>query len=236
MAKLVSRDFLLGIPRLTRPEILDSFSLSAEEMLEVEVMLSGSKTYSNVALEKLAYKTTNAGVQHILFDRATLVPIILKNKNLNPKVIPLFLKHLLSFDQGFLPFNSHYALHDLMVHKVVVADVELFKQVWRTALLVSKATFSMSPSAEVCLLPVALEAYSMAEDNAANAMSIETLLFLLSYFSKWDDLTIPRDVRVARKKILETRREEIRVWIKENLHGCDELPLSWVYKVYDLYE
>lgn len=232
MAGLIS----MSAPDLTRDEILDSFDLSAEDMLEVEVMLSGSKTYSNVVLESLAHETTNAGVQLLLLDRAKLVPMVLKNKNLNPKVVPPFLERMLSFGQGFIPYNSHHALHDLMAHKVVVADVELFKQVWHTALIFSKTTFSMSPSAEVCLLPVALDAYSTTEDNETNAMSIETLLFLLSYFSKWDDETIPREVKVVRGRILETRMEEIQVWIKANLHGCEGLPLSWVYRVYDFYE
>ena len=38
------------------------------------------------------------------------------------------------------------------------------------------------------------------------------------------------------EQIIEARREEIQEWVKVNMPDCEGLPLSWVYKVFDLYQ
>jgi hypothetical protein len=215
-----------------KDSILESFNLSAAEMSEVEAVSLKLKKYSLFELEKLTRTTTNAGVQHVLLSRPDLVLDVLNSRNLNAKVIPPFLKRMQNFKTAPLPFNGPRAIYYLVSNKLVVADVGLFKQVWSTAemMRVSQHTTKTIASDDY-LLYATLSEHSKAK---VNAMNVETLLFIFTYLNKHEDDLIS-SFKDLRSQILETRGKEIRAWVKVNIPDCEGLPLSWVYKVFDLY-
>jgi hypothetical protein len=218
--------------------ILDSFNLSARELLEIEAVsdkLMSPTPIEYKSLEKLAGLTCNAGMQYLMLDKGWLVSLVINNPNLNPEVVSHFLLRIRRIKLARYPFDITQAFHDLARNKLVISDVTLFKQFWATAGVVKRSQVPTETLAGESLLYSSMDEYSMNKQGAAHAMSIETLMFILALVSKRDVSSINPSLFSLCETILEDRREEIRAWVEVNMPEYDGLPLSWIYEVLDLY-
>ena len=225
-------------PRFVTDMVLESFNLSARELLEIEAI--SSKLMSPVPteyeyLEKLAGMTCNAGMQYLMLDKGWLVSIVINNPNLNPEVVTHFFSRIRRMKFAKYPFDITQVFHDLARNKLIISDVTLFKQLWITAGFIQGSHVQTKTIGDESLLYSSLDEYPVNNQGAAPAMSIETLLFILALVSKRNVLSINPSLFNLCETILENRREEIRTWVEVNMPDCIDLPLSWVYEVLDLY-
>ena len=226
-------------PALKRGEIIEflfaNFELSDVEKLEVRAIEKQLRNGYTSFLEDLSKTTKNAGVQYLFFYESLLVQrLIPMNKNLDPMVVLFFLENLSAVAVSVTRNVIRLIIDFLIMNEVIVADVTLFKRAWAVS-EVHKREINMETLAHNRRLYIALKTRSRAETGNVNAMSVETLLFILAKFSERDDSAIPALLRNLINEILENRREEIRVWVEKHMPDCIDLPLSWSYKLFDLY-
>ena len=214
---------------------LSSFHLSAKEQLEVAAFRRKDTDHDFVQLEELAQITSNAGIQYLMLDTSDLVAYVLRSKNLRPEIVPLLLERLLSCATSPLTASPYSALKNLILSPVIGSDVRLFKQVWVTIISSKHIASVDTPLRRVNLLTEVLSKYSTYFNKNPNGMSIETLLFILAYINKQDGSNFSMVVNLMRQQTFNERREEIIIWVKENMPDCIDLPLSWTLEVADLY-
>jgi hypothetical protein len=223
-------------------DVLKSLNLSDAENMEVVSLERNRHKYTMVALQGLAGRTTNAGVQFLLLDDPDSILSVVSNSNLSPLVVRLLAERISKVD-ALDPTNSrtrsfalktYRTIEGLMRHRLVVADVELFKRVWDSVKNFDEdtdATIQAITSTSAFLGLLRLNSVSSLESH----MSIETLLFILSRLVEAPESAIVPTSRELLDLILTNRRDEIAVWVKENMPDCVDLPLSWTLKVVDLY-
>jgi hypothetical protein len=176
-------------------------------------------------------------MQYLLLDGAVLTMAIVNSGKLDARVVASFLDRLAKSEHKIPPSERDLApIHFLLYHKVVVANVKLFKQTW--ALTDIPRPYPLSPSQEAASdfanLYYALNATSTGA-NGENAMSMETLLLILSHLHRQEKYGIDPTLDKLRTKVLHVRSAEIKEWLGENMPNLVGLPLSWVLEVYDLY-
>lgn len=217
--------------------VLDSFRLTPEELVEFKIVTGGFEHCDGEELEKLARTTRNAGLQHFLMGKDDLTLEVLGNHNLSVKVVNIFLGRVQALKAARKSFNSRYLLSELLKNKVVVADAKLFKRTWDIMSDADTGGTSnfLRASYDDSMLRDSLASHSASKAGQVNAMSVGTLLFVLSHLNKRDPETILYSLVELRAKIIENREAEIRAWVKTHMSGCEDLPLSWVYEVFDLY-
>ena len=217
---------------------MERLHLSVEEELEIVNFQLIVKPWRPKAFAVLAANTKNVGIQHIMLnnhhfsqfrDEATC------NPNLHPEAIILFLERLQELNPVYLQDKWRTALDSLIRHEVTVANVEVFKAVWATAVQVGHPNVPVSGNVYHSVLFRVLDSHSRAKAPFKDAMSVETLVFILSYLKNLDQNEIEPDLNKLVSLIIELRGGEISEWVAENIPDCEDLPLSWVLKILDLY-
>lgn len=228
-------------------DVIHSFNLTPEEQVEVEALqrtLSRAVPEEDDHLEDLARISSNAGEQYLLSKRHNLVSFLVKNRELDPRVVPLLLA-ILADDEAQVPsailtddeVQVIVALNFLLIHKAVVGDVKLFEQTWK---LNQASRASSTPPAdrafyESMIISDALYYHPTATSGHVNSMSIATLLFIQNYLnnSEYQDLVFI--LKQTCDESVEARRDEIREWVSEYMPDYVDLPLLWALQVYDLH-
>jgi len=224
---------------LVREAIIQSFGLSSEEEAEaLELNLNFDITLNTTQeeeLEELARTTTNAGLQYLFLGNDNLLLTVVGSKHLDSRVVSLILNEITNAKlQGFdSPLSP--AVFTLLTHKIVVSDVKLFKRA-----LMTFETSNHLPSTQVKVndflnFYYPLHFHSVAEGKESNAMSIETLLFILAHLHRNEKFGIETNLAIVRDKALKLRKIEIKEWVDENIPDCAGLPMPWILKVADLY-
>jgi hypothetical protein len=204
------------------------------EALSLDQIYDSAKRYS------LAKDTLNAGVQYVLSNDEDTLSAVLNNPNLSPQVITLLTERIIDLD---LPTWTRWTQPlyrttiRLLKHKLVVADVNLFKQAWTAFKVFNKVTDNEIGVANM------LKGGTVIEDtlnlNAAmeqnNAMGIETLLFIFSHLNGNDPATLSLSLKELREEIIVNRAGELEPWIEKNMPDYIGLPLSWPLRVLDLH-
>jgi len=228
------------------PSVLEAtvlgFHLSPEEEAELEALkpslIKLTPTQAK-AFERLAETTTNAGIQFLLLQQPVLIRRVVDSEYLDSRVVPPFLDYLMITRRGNVYQVEANAVGSLLSHETVVSNVNIFKQTLKTAMLLSTAPFSPERELENDLMYFhrALSWHSAAADIGGNAMSIETLLFILAYLSRQEDkYGLYVKLGILRTIVLEVRDIEIKAWIQENMPDYVDVPLAWVLRVYDLHQ
>jgi hypothetical protein len=221
---------------------LNSFNLSAADHAEVLSVKTDDRFRYVTELEKLAKTTTNVGVQYLMVGRQETILLALANDNLDPKVIMLLLEStrlitpLARVDRGRrLDVFSIYRA--LIKNRTVVASMNLFMQTWSAVENFENDMSSKSQeSSYVQLLHGALLRHSKESREDKTGISVGTLLFISSRLNIIRTGMILTMAKSLRDAIVETRIDEIRAWIEENMPDYVDFPLSWVYEVFDLHE
>lgn len=233
-------DFLRAEPFFT--DALNSFNLSAAEHETVMRIRQEGWEDNEASIQKLAKTTSNVGIQYLMIGKWDTILHALGNRNLSPKVIALLLESVRSFglwtpyDRRFRVFGptAYSAVASLIKSKVVVTDLNLFMEVWDVFENFEDAGEpTMKARAYSTLLHNAL--YLNSTKAKSMGMSVNTLLFILSLIHKFPEEAVSTLLTSLRNSIIETRKEEIKSWVEENMSDCVDLPLSWVYEVFDLY-
>lgn len=228
-------------------DVIRSFNLTSKEQVEVIALqrqLSMAVTEENTHFEELARTSSNAGEQYLLSKRHGLIPSVLKNEKLDPRVVPLLLDILAGSETQVLvalhaddEVQVIVALHALFIHKVVVGDVKLFKRTWLQ--LTTSKVASASPTDklfyESMVLADAMYYNPPTASGHVNNMSIATLLFILSYLNNSEDQDLVLTLKHMCDEAVEARRDEIKAWVEENMPDYVSLPLPWVVKCVDMY-
>lgn len=214
---------------------LDSFKLTTSEKTELERFKRKDTERDFVQLEELAKTTSNAGVQYLMLDTSDLVAYVLNSKTLRPEIIPLFIERLLSFTTLPLLYTPYSALKTLILSPVVASDVNLFRQVWEAAVTLQLMEAVSQPLKGAALLATVLSKHSSGFNRERGPMSVETMLFILSYINKCDNGDFPLPVEIYVKQSLADHKNEIEAWVESNMPDYVGLPLSWVYECLDLY-
>jgi hypothetical protein len=233
-----------AIPRQTfleRTLVFESFQLSVEEKLEVDVLEKNIRSYSTPTLVSLATSTSNAGVQYTLIDYSDLVLVLIANKNLHPKVALSIVNRLsmlepLTFRTPWVTRVVNMAANALIKQRVVANDASLMKCAWEVAEVMNQPNIAANPTGFAgALLFDTLLLHSSPAHDTGEVMSVGTLLLLLSYVNKLDESHVPSPLRALSVRLSKQRGEEIEVWVKVNMPDYAGLPLPWILKVLDLY-
>lgn len=166
----------------------------------------------------------------------SLIPFILSNAKLNPKIIPPFLERV-NKEPSFSHLSEEsQALEALLQHKVIVADVKLFKKTWIVTQAIRPSSTRKARLLHECIiLSDVLYYHSAIASGHVSKMPIATLLFIMAHFANVDDQDLTPDFKILRTESLEVRHDEIKAWVGKHMPDCINLPLSWVFQVYDLY-
>ena len=216
-------------------DVIRSFNLTPEEQVEVEALqrkLSGPIFKEDPQLEELARTSSNAGVQYLLSKMQGLVPLVVKNEKLYPRMV----SSLLAIFTGG-KYSDLAALHSFLIHKVVASDANLFKQAWKTnqVSIASSASPASKTYYEGMILADMFRYHPTATSGHVNSMSIATLLFILDYLNNSEDQDLVFILKQMCDEAVEARRDEIKTWIQENMPDYVDLPLPWVVRCIDMY-
>jgi hypothetical protein len=214
---------------------LENFELSDLEKEEAIVIDQQMRDGCGSLLENFAYKTKNSGAQYLLARDERLLRSVIRNKDLNPVAVLFFLEHLAEQSKA-VPMNIvTWVIDTIITSEQIVADVKLFKRVWSVAEVLGHPDISMELFGYSSLLYDAMDARSTARNGEVNAMSVDTLLLILNYMSKFDSYETSPRMRDLRDEIMIARVDELEVWVKINLPDYEGLPLSWIIKILDLH-
>lgn len=214
---------------------LENFELSDLEKEEAIAIDQQMRDGCGSLLENFAYKTKNSGAQYLLARDERLLRSVIRNKDLNPVAVLFFLEHL-SAQPKAVPMNVvTWVIDTIITNEKIVADVKLFKRVWLIAEILDHPDISMELHGYSSFLYDAMDARSTARNGEVNAMSIDTLLLILNYMSKFDDYETSPQMSDLRDEIMIARVTELEGWVKVNMPDYEGVPLSWTIKVLDLY-
>ena len=217
----------------------DKLSLSPAKRLET---LRLDQIEGIAQRRSLAETTVNAGIQYaLLYDRDTFLRVF-NNPNLNSQVVAMMVGDItnigttITLTRNRQTSHLYYLTLKLLNHKIVVADVVLFKQAWNTFMAFKDAEYGLLDpfaASDVVVVEDTLELNSAREQD--NNMSVSTLLFLLGYLKKCEDTYTSGSLLRLRDRIVENRKVEIESWVKKNMPDYADLPFSWAHQVIDLY-
>jgi len=218
---------------------IKSFHLSLEdetESLDLNLRFDTLTAMQKEELHELAETTPNAGLQYLFIGETSLLQPIMENRFLDAKVVSLLLVRLKETEFSVLPFNALQDLLYLLQHPAIVADVLLFKQTWELAMAKIPPYRSSDQRTQIKWVNIyrCLD-WQSCEAKGPNAMSVETLLFILAYIARNDGPEFTHHLVEPRDKALEVRSLEIDAWVQDNAPDLVGLPLSWILEVSDLF-
>ena len=227
-APLMVADLTLAFRRL---------NLSPVDRLEA---LHLDQIYDSARRYSLAKDTLNAGAQYVLSNDEDTLSVLLNNPNLNPQVVTMLTERIIALGPpvwaGWTQMLYDTTIR-LLSHKLVVADVNLFKQAWAAFKLFNKVADNemgtVNPLKGGTVIEDTLNFNSAMKQD--NAMSIETLLFIFGHLNGSDPTTLSRSLEELREKIIVNRASEFELWVEKNMPDYIGLPLSWPLRVLDLY-
>ena len=198
--------------------MLASFNLTKQEFKEVNKAQKLFANPNNRALLKayLRKVSGNVGVQYLMLSDPHLAFILAKNPKLHIKLVPLMLR---SVPELYLEI----IVPNLFSNEAVVFNVEAFKLIFRIHLIQQKNIRGLKNENEI-LFPK----YSNVE-----FMGIDCFLVILSYVYRNKE-TQSNNYELA-SRVAVDRKDEITVWIDENMPDLSGLPLAWVLNAVDFY-
>ena len=228
----------------TLEAVIKSFNLTPKEEAALEALtpsLSNPNPAHLRALQEAATTTANAGIQYLLLTKPRLVRLVVYNEHLDPRTIPPFLERIVGAESGSLHPIEIHAVRSLLAHEIVVSNVSLFRQVWDATMLLNGNRTSLmglvASNFNHLYNALNFRSISTENDSNANAMSIETLLFILAYLNEHDGkYEADETMELMRMKALKAREGEIEAWVQKNMPDYVDVPLAWVLKAYDLYQ